>query len=149
MAPPAVLAAASPRGLSILYRVLPGRVAMLPVYAMRGVEAMLDESIDLVLCSLDFDHSRMFDLIRLVKARRADVPVVCCCVLDTQLSERGLRGMALAARQIGAADIVDLRPLRLGQGAGHAMPGSRTQVLSRLISAVLSQRPWPAAAMRP
>jgi len=114
----AVLVAATADGLKPLRRSLAGRAALLPVYEMNAVGVMLDEPIDIVLCSIHFDQSRMFELIRLVKSRRPDLPVVCCCILHTQLSEEGLRSMAVAARQIGAADIIDLRSLGSDPVAG-------------------------------
>ena len=69
-------------------------------------------SFDLILCTVLFDESRMFDLLRLAKANRKwkKIPFVCARVRPTTLAEYAvaLEGVEVASKALGAAAFLDI-----------------------------------------
>ena len=114
--PPRVLVAVSPAELQALEGVLAGHATLVPVFAREQALKALDRTIRLVVCSTQFDDSRMFYLLHDLKAAAPSVPVVCCCVLDPHFTRETLEGMGMAARHLGAAAFVDLHALRREHG---------------------------------
>jgi hypothetical protein len=85
---------------------------------------------DLIVCTIHFDESRMFDLERQARALAPSVPFVCCRLLDSILRESMLESMRFAVSTLGG-DFIDRQELhrRLGAEAGDAE--FRKLVLSR------------------
>jgi len=65
----------------------------------------------LVVIGMHFDESRMFELLRYVRALPPyrHIPVVCVQCLDVNLSEAVLKNMDDAVRALGGTAFIDLR----------------------------------------
>ncbi|HYC76147.1 MAG TPA: hypothetical protein VEI02_00845 [Planctomycetota bacterium] len=107
-----ILIAASPEPSAILRRILDGHDLVFAA-TVEAVEAELHASphFDLVVCTIVFDESRMFDLLRLLKARPdwRDIPFVCAKVRPNLLvSPLALEAVAFTCRTLGAAAFIDI-----------------------------------------
>jgi hypothetical protein len=106
-----ILVAASSEPREILERILTGHELSCP-RTMDEAEKMLREhQFDLIICTVFFDDSRMFDLLRLAKSLPTckAVPFVCARlrrhVLDSQIAREGV---AFTCRALGAAAFLDV-----------------------------------------
>lgn len=70
---------------------------------------------DLVVATIHFDESRMFDLLREARAAHPEVPCVCCRVVDTMLAGAFLHAMRIAVESLGSV-FVDRLALRQQHG---------------------------------
>jgi hypothetical protein len=79
---------------------------------MAEAEAALVEPYDVMLIAVRFDESRMFDLMRYLKANPAlsRMPVICYRSSRRSLiaTPLGRQGVELASRALGASDFLDL-----------------------------------------
>jgi hypothetical protein len=106
-----VLAAFPSMAIPSFERVLGGHIALLPVHSLFHAKALLRSNADrisLVACGVHFDESRMFDLLRHVRESFPRIPVVCCRVLEMQLSRISIKPIALSAANLGAVTFFDL-----------------------------------------
>jgi hypothetical protein len=108
---PRVMAAVTPPGLKILRPMIAGRCQVIPAYTMPVAMELVRDRIQLVVCSLHFDESRMFDLLSYMRIAMPRLPVVCCAMMQTQLSEAAMHDLTVAARELGAVDFIDMRQL--------------------------------------
>ena len=90
------------------------------------------EGVDLVVCSLRFDESRMLDLIAEVAGKNPHLPLVCCRVLDSDLPQTSLHAAFVAAGHLGAVGVLDLSALVRSQGAARAEREVREIVAAHL-----------------
>lgn len=115
---PRILAALRPEGVVAVERALGQFADIVPVYAydeaVRRLESGAD--IDLVLCGIYFAQTRMFDLLRFVREKRAEIPVVACRIGDTELPNVTLEAVGIASRSMGAAAFVNMPLLRRDEG---------------------------------
>jgi DNA-binding NtrC family response regulator len=81
-------------------------VRILRAFTHDEAKAHLDAGIDVVVCSLRFDESRMLDFIAEIARERPRLPVVCCHV-SGKLREASLRAAFTAAGHLGAVAVVD------------------------------------------
>lgn len=94
--------------------------------AARSVAEALDAvelGVDLVLCNVRFDDSRMFDFLGALNARPGRrVPVICCRVASAPISAGARRGIELALEALGVLAFLDMHEIvqRDGTDAGHA-----------------------------
>jgi len=133
---PRILAALRPEGIVAVERSLGQFADLVPVYAYDEAVRRLEsaEDIDLILCGIYFAQTRMFDLLRYVRAKRPDVPFVACRIGDTELPNVTLEAIGIASRSMGAAAFVNL-PLLRHQEVDHEFRG--------LVLRHLRQRPRP------
>ena len=129
---PKIVVACTPESRPVLAEVLQG-IAQ-PVMALSEGDAMrsIDRDVRLVLCTLRFDESRMFDFLATARERFADVPCVCCRVGETHLPEHSLHAAFEAALKLGATDVIDFFALESAQGRKAAIDVFRAQVAARL-----------------
>jgi CheY-like chemotaxis protein len=106
-----ILVAASLEPRAIVERILAGH-ALFCVETMAQAEQFLRErSFDLIICTIVFDESRMFDFLRLAKSRREwqRIPFVCARlrrhILDSPLS---LEGVAFTCQALGAVAFLNI-----------------------------------------
>src|SRR5690242_4770808 len=66
------------------------------------------EGVDLVVCSLRFDESRMLDLVAQLARERPRLPLVCCHVAESDLPEPSLDAAFTVADHLGAVAVLDL-----------------------------------------
>ncbi len=126
-----ILVAATPEGYGIVSRALGDAAQLVPAFS--SVEAAHRvEEVDLLLCTVQFDESRMLELVSLVMRRFPGVPCICCRVLPTDLPQASLRAAFTAAGNLGAVGFVDLPALEAAEGEGVAFAKLRATVLGEL-----------------
>jgi CheY-like chemotaxis protein len=95
----------------MLERMLAGHELSCPETLDEATQLLRERDFDLIVCTVYFDESRMFDLLRLVKAspewRR--IPFVCARlrrhVLDSPIA---LEGVAFTCKALGAAAFLNV-----------------------------------------
>ena len=106
-----ILVAASPEPRAIVERILAGHERFC-AETMAGAERLLCErSFDLIICTIVFDQSRLFDFLRLAKSRLEwqRIPFVCARVRGHILrSPTALESAAFTCRELGAAAFLDI-----------------------------------------
>src|SRR4029079_4348345 len=106
-----ILVAASPEPSAILQRIL-GRHELSCAQTMVQAEQFLGERpFDLIICTIVFDESRMFDFLRLAKSKPEwqRVPFVCARVRGHIIrSLTALKAAALTCQELGAAAFLDI-----------------------------------------
>jgi len=81
---------------------------------LRAEQFLREDTFDLIICTIVFDESKMFDLLRLVKSQTGwqQIPFVSVRArAHIFLSQRGLDGIAFTCRELGAEffDIADYK----------------------------------------
>lgn len=100
---PRILIATAKRGFAVLEGLFENDAEA--VYAFTLWEAIhhLDEgNFDLFLCTIHFDDSRMFDVVRYARSNSPSTPCVCTRLLDTTLKGSVLAAMTIAVESLGA-----------------------------------------------
>lgn len=87
-----------------------------------------DPDIDAVCCTLYFDESRMFDLVRWVRSNRQELRVVCARALPKDLHNISLQAVGIASTSLGAT-FVDFPELARKLGTRAAEQALRSAVL--------------------
>ena len=97
--------------------------------ALRHVEG----GVELVLCNVRFDDSRMFDFLGALNAMpRAGPPVICCRVARGPMSAGARRGIELALEALGVVAFLDMYELESRDGPVAAQAALREAVMARL-----------------
>jgi hypothetical protein len=98
--------------------------------ALREVEG----GVELVLCNLRFDDSRMFDFLGALHAMpgASRLPVICCRVARNPMSAGARRGIELALEALGVRVFLDLHELESRDGSAAALGALREVVLAHL-----------------
>lgn len=131
---PLLLAAGTLPAFVVLREALDGAAQMVCAETLPRAASLLEGGADLVVCTLRFDESRMFDFLRLAKATAPQVPFVCCRVMDRPFAGGvALDAVALAARSAGADDYVDLVELH----RRHGVQGGNAAFRDRLLRLAL------------
>jgi len=122
-------------------------VARQPFHAALGGDAeiveaeTLDEAVQalskpdepkLVCCTVYFDESRMFDLLRWAKAKFADIPFICARAMPKDITKVSIEAVSIASRALGASTFLDLPELQSQYGASEAMSRFRQSLLGYL-----------------
>jgi hypothetical protein len=117
---PRVLLASTPGADPILRHGLAPLGRIVSAYTHDEAIAHIEAGVDLVVCSLRFDESRMLDLIAEVARSRPHLPFICCRVQESHLPEGSLRAAFTAAGHLGAVAVVDLPQLVRAGGERRA-----------------------------
>lgn len=107
-------------------------VEMLSSFTQEQAIDRIRNGVDVVLCSLRFDESRMLDLMSEVRHLASHPPVVCCRILDSDLPERSLQAAFTTAGYLGAVALVNLPDLARHQGEASAEAMLREAVAAHL-----------------
>lgn len=103
-----LLVAATAMGYRHARRALPEHFELVAAFSRsQALAALRHHAVDAVLCSIHFDDSRMFELLRDTRAEHAAIPFVCCQLLASQLSADCIQGLAGAAQAEGALAFID------------------------------------------
>jgi DNA-binding NtrC family response regulator len=100
-----ILVAASPEPRAIIERILAGHDLCCADTMTQAEQFLRERTFDLIVCTILFDESRMFDLLRLAKSRREwqRIPFVCTRVrrhiLDSPIA---LQAVAFTCQALGA-----------------------------------------------
>lgn len=130
-----VLAADKPEGIQTLRNILSGHADILSASTLSDAAAMLNgQSVDLILCGIHFDDSRMFDLLGLARqsARTKDIPFLVFRDMANQLDQTFSKSIEIAAMLLGAIGFIDLFSLKQNFGIVEAYEQFRRLVLEQL-----------------
>ena len=106
-----ILVAASPEPRNILERVLEGHEVSCAQDLASAEHLLRRQSFDQIVCTVLFDDSRMFDLLRLAKSARQWrlIPFVCARIRSSTLDSRiALEAVAFTCHSLGAAAFLDM-----------------------------------------
>jgi hypothetical protein len=130
---PRVLLAGTAEAIEKFQALLGAEVEIIPARSVREALACADGDIDLILCNVRFDDSRMFDFLQALNKRPAArrAPVICCRVLLHTLP--GVHhAVEMALEALGVAAFVDLAKLAQRDGAAAAEEKLREIVMAHL-----------------
>ncbi len=129
-----VLVAGTRHGIAAVREVLGEEAQLIGAQSVAEALARVDEGVELIICNIRFDDSRMFDFLGALGERPAarGVPVICCRVLHRRLSVGARRAIALALEALGVAEFVDMQAIEEQQGSDAARQALRRAALSRL-----------------
>jgi CheY-like chemotaxis protein len=106
-----ILVAASAEPRAFLERVLAGHEFFCAETLARAAQLLGEQSFDLIICTIVFDESKMFDLLRLAKSmpERQRIPFVCARVMTHILrSPTARKAAAFTTRELGAEAFLDV-----------------------------------------
>lgn len=114
--------------------VLAPRFSIIHAEMLSQAERLLREKhadVDFVVATVGFDESRMFDLIRFVKAQYPEIPFIASLADDTELSPVSLEGVRIACEALGAETFLDIAALRARYGEKRVSEKVCAQILER------------------
>jgi len=106
-----ILVAASREPRLVVERILAGHELSFAETMAQGEQLLRGQTFDLIICTIVFDESRLFDLLRLAKSRSEweRVPFVAARVRPNIIrSPTALRGLAFTCGTLGAAGFLDI-----------------------------------------
>src|SRR5438067_130638 len=106
-----ILVAAAPEPRSVLERILAGHEVSFAETMAQAEQFLRRQTFDLIICTIVFDESKMFDLLRLAKSNSEweRIPFVAARVRPSILrSPTALRGVAFTCGTLGAAAFLDI-----------------------------------------
>lgn len=106
-----ILVAASPGPQQLVERMLGGHQLCRAESMEQAQQALLRESYELIVCTILFDESKMFDLLQHAKSRPdwLRIPFVCMRVKShLHWSEIALKAVEFTCRALGAATFLDI-----------------------------------------
>ena len=103
-------------------------------YSVAEALKHVEGGVDLVLCNVRFDDSRMFDFLGALNAmpRARRLPVVCCRVARSPVSAGARRGIELALEALGVVAFLEMHELEARDGPEAARAALRAAVMSHL-----------------
>ena len=83
---------------------------LVPCVTLDMAKEVVRDNIDVILCGLHFDDSRMFDLLRFVKADPAlrTIPFLCIKTLEGDVEPTFNESIRIATKALGAVGFYDL-----------------------------------------
>jgi DNA-binding NarL/FixJ family response regulator len=89
----------------------------------------------LVCCTVYFDDSRMFDLLRWMRAERAHIPVICARAVPKDITKVSMEAVKIAVNALGARSFIDVALLAEKHGMEAARAALRLLLLDHLSGA--------------
>jgi CheY-like chemotaxis protein len=129
-----ILVAGAAQAIKTLQRALDDDIQVISTQSIDDTLRYLDGGIDLVLCSLRFDDSRMFDLLQIIKAspKTRDVPIICVRISNRPIARGVLDATAKAVQAMGVAAFVDISLLEYRHGPEAANKALHEIILAHL-----------------
>lgn len=109
-----VLIAAQPEGWRILAGALNDVAELFPAHTIVDAFRVLEtQAIDLIVCTIAFDDSRMVDFLQTVKRGISvgRIPFLCVRVIRGVVSDELVSSMRTSCAQCGALDLIDVAKL--------------------------------------
>jgi hypothetical protein len=134
VAKPCVLLAARPIACTPVREALGDDADTIDAHTMDDALGHLQSGakISLVVCTVYFDDSRMFDLLRWARAQRAHIPFVCARIFPKDITRISIEGVSIAATSLGAASFIDVPALEAEHGQAAAARRLRDTLLGQL-----------------
>jgi response regulator RpfG family c-di-GMP phosphodiesterase len=109
-AKPRVLVAGTELAIETCRRILDDEVELLAARSVEEALERVDASVDLIISSVRFDESRMFDFLEALRARRprCSAAVLCCRMVRRPLSATMYRSIETAALALGVKAFLDM-----------------------------------------
>jgi hypothetical protein len=128
---PRVLLAAREQACEPFRRALGDDAEVVEAHTMDSAVAQLQGSSppEVVCCTVYFDESRMFDLLRWVRSQCAHIPVVCARALPKDIAKVSIEAVRIAVHALGGATFVDLPALEAEHGNAEATARLRLIIL--------------------
>jgi hypothetical protein len=112
---------------------LGGELELATAYSVSEALRQVEGGVELVLCNVRFDDSRMFDFLGALNAMpQAGPPVICCRVARGPMSAGARRGIELALEALGVVAFLDMYELESRDGPSGAHAALREAVMTRL-----------------
>ena len=129
-----VLVAGTQDAVATARAALGGELELAAAYSVAEALKEVEGGVELVLCNVRFDDSRMFDFLGALNAMPRDkrLPVVCCRVARSPVSAGARRGIELALEALGVLAFVDLHEVETRDGPDAAQAVLRATVMAYL-----------------
>jgi CheY-like chemotaxis protein len=104
-----LLVAVKPRSHDTMSRALTPGYSFTLCSSLVTAQWLLNQDFDLIVCGMNFDDSRMFDLLRYVRNHPAtrSTPFLCLKLAEGMLQTSVFKSVEKAARLLGADDFID------------------------------------------
>ena len=131
---PRVLVAGTQEVVDAVHAVFGGELQLTSAYSVAEALRQVERGVDLVLCNVRFDDSRMFDFLGALNAMppARQVPVICCRMLRTPMSAGSRRGIELALEALGVVAFLDMHELEQKYGEPAAQAALRDVIMRHL-----------------
>jgi hypothetical protein len=131
---PRVLVAGTQEVIDAAYAVFGSELQLTTAYSVAEALRQVERGVDLVLCNVRFDDSRMFDFLGALNAMppARQMPVICCRTQRTPMSGGSRRGIELALEALGVVAFVDMHDLEQKYGEPAAQAALRDAVMRHL-----------------
>lgn len=128
-----ILVAAARPTIRVMQRVFGRDAKVISATRMHDVLKILAGGVDLIICSLQFDESRMFELLGTVKAnpKTRAIPFISVRHLPSVLRPTAFKGIQFACKGYGA-EFINLGALEARYGSDEAQRRLREMVLALL-----------------
>lgn len=131
---PRVLVAGTQEAVDTARAALGEEFELAAAYSVAEALKAVAGGVELVLCNVRFDDSRMFDFLgalnAMPSARR--IPVICCRVERGPISAGARRGIELALEALGVLAFLDMHELESRDGPEAARAALREAVRAHL-----------------
>ena len=131
-----LLVAGTPIGCENASRALRDDFDVVPVFSFRqAVGAIKESEADGILCNIEFDGPRTFEVFREAKKLAPHVPLVSCELIPSRLDPKTIRRIVRAASDTGAIGFIDYNSVLEEEGRDAADEHLRSE-LARLLESV-------------
>jgi hypothetical protein len=119
---PRILVADLPEGQATIENIVGRNAILIPVGTLGAALQEAEGSVDMILCGIHFDESRMFDLLRFCEAQDQfrSRPFLCYRDLESELESTLLESLDISCRALGATGFIDLYTLKRRYGIDQA-----------------------------
>jgi response regulator RpfG family c-di-GMP phosphodiesterase len=125
-----ILVAGTREAVRAVRRVVADDADIVAAYSTAEALKRLDGRVDLIVCNVRFDESRMFDFLQAVKSRSPAVPIVCCRVSAIELNGAVRHAIEMALDALGIETFVDCALLYRERGEAGAADALRRAILA-------------------
>ena len=129
-----ILVAGTPDGIATVKHALGANFSYLPGHDVDQAVSCLSAHVDVIVCDVAFDSSRMFDFVHAVRQvpKARSIPIVCFRHQTRPLSRTTHEAIEAALGIFDLTSFVDLYALTAQASVSHALIAFRTAVLAAL-----------------